>query len=126
MKKIGIMVIAILGMILCLSCSLKGKRVVEFEAGSYFDKNWEESIGTYKGAVIPDKDTAMNVAISIFDGMSKSEEVAEYVVQSIFYDEQDEIWIVSFWKDSENLIGGDCSIALQKKDGKVIRIWFGE
>ena len=126
MKKIGIMLIAILGMILCLSCSQKGKRVVEFEAGSYFDKNWEESIGTYKGAVIPDKDTAMNVAISIFDGMSKSEEVAEYVVQSIFYDEQDEIWIVSFWKDSENLIGGDCSIALQKKDGKVIRIWFGE
>ena len=100
--------------------------MVEFEAGSYFDKNWEESIGTYKGAVIPDKDTAMNVAISIFDGMSKSEEVAEYVVQSIFYDEQDEIWIVSFWKDSENLMGGDCSIALQKKDGKVIRIWFGE
>ena len=126
MKKIGIMVIAILGMILCLSYSQKGERVVEFEAGSYFDKNWEESIGTYKGAVIPDKDTAMNVAISIFDGMSKSEEVAEYVVQSIFYDEQDEIWIVSFWKDSENLIGGDCSIALQKKDGKVIRIWFGE
>ena len=99
---------------------------VEFEAGSYFDKNWEESIGTYKGAVIPDKDTAMNVAISIFDGMSKSEEVAEYVVQSIFYDEQDEIWIVSFWKDSANIIDGDCSIALQKKDGKVIRIWFGE
>ena len=126
MKKIGIMVIAILGMILCLSCSQKGERVVEFETGSYFDKNWDESIGTYKGAVIPDKDTAMNMAISIFDGMSKSEEVAEYVVQSIFYDEQDEIWIVSFWKDSENIIGGDCSIALQKKDGKVIRIWFGE
>ena len=126
MKKIGIMVIAILGIILCLSFSQKGERVVQFEAGSYFDKNWEESIGTYKGAVIPDKDTAMNVAISIFDGMSKSEEVAEYVVQSIFYDEQDEIWIVSFWKDSENIIGGDCSIALQKKDGKVIRIWFGE
>ena len=36
MKKIGIMVIAIVGMILCLSCSQKGKRVVEFEAGSYF------------------------------------------------------------------------------------------
>ena len=27
------------------------------------------------------------MAISIFDGMSKSEEVAEYVVQSIFYEE---------------------------------------
>lgn len=126
MKKIGMIVIVIFGMTLCLSCSQKGERVVEFETGSYFDKNWDESIGTYKGAVIPDKDTAINVAISIFDGMSKSEEVAEYVVQSIFYDEQDEIWIVSFWKDSENTIGGDCSIALQKKDGKVIRIWFGE
>ncbi|MEI3239904.1 MAG: hypothetical protein V8S32_07715 [Lachnospiraceae bacterium] len=118
MKKIGIMVIAILGMILCLSCSQKGKRVVEFEAGSYFDKNWEESIGTYKGAVIPDKDTAMNVAISIFDGMSKSEEVAEYVVQSIFYDEQDEIWIVSFWKDSRILLAGIVVLHYKRKTEK--------
>lgn len=39
----------------------------------------------------------------------------------------DEIWIVSFGEDTdENILGGDCSIAMQKKDGKVLNIlWFG-
>ena len=49
--------------------------------------------------------------------MDKSEETQEYVPQSIFYDEKDEIWIVSFWKESnETTLGGDCSIAIQKAD----------
>ncbi|MBQ3084049.1 MAG: hypothetical protein IJC46_01175 [Clostridia bacterium] len=41
--------------------------------------------------------------------------------------EKDEVWLVSFWKETEEItVGGDCSIAIQKSDGKVLRIWFGE
>ena len=59
--------------------------------------------------------------------MEKSKAAQDYEPQSVFYDDQDEIWIVSFRKDSDEIIaGGDCSIALQKKDGRVLRIWFGE
>ena len=40
------------------------------------------------------------------------------------------IWIVSFWEnnidDKIEIIGGDCNIAIQKSDGKVLRVWFGE
>ena len=38
------------------------------------------------------------------------------MVQPIFYNEQDEIWIVPFWKDSESVIGGDCSIMISIGD----------
>ena len=91
-------------------------------------KYGSETIGTYSGrAVIPDEETALKIAEAIFDGMEKSEEAPKYVPQAVFYDNQDEIWIVSFWENSNQLtLGGDCNIALQKKDGKVLRIWFGE
>ena len=94
--------------------------MVKYESGNYHDKNWSETIGTYGGMVIPDEETALKIAKAIFDGM-------EYVPQSVFYDNQDEIWIVSFGKNSNHImLGGDCNIAMQKKDGKVLRIWFGE
>ena len=81
--------------------------MVKYESGNYHDKNWSETIGTYGGMVIPDEETALKIAKAIFDGM--------------------EIWIVSFGKNSNHImLGGDCNIAMQKKDGKVLRIWFGE
>lgn len=109
-------------------CEDQGKEdVIEYESGIYHNKNWEESACTYQGAVIPDKKTALEIATIIFNRMRKSNATQKYVPQSVFYDEQDEIWIVSFWRDTDELIlGGDCSIAMQKQDGKVLRIWFGE
>ncbi|MEF2724694.1 MAG: NTF2 fold immunity protein [Eubacterium sp.] len=59
--------------------------------------------------------------------MEKSKEMSGLVPYAVFYDTQDEIWIVNFRNpNSEKMIGGDCNIALQKKDGKVLRVWFGE
>lgn len=117
-------------MISCSACgnSKKENDMIKYESGNFHDKNWSETIGTYSGeAVIPDEETALKIAKAIFDGMEKSKEAQEYVPQSVFYDNQDEIWIVSFWKNSNQLIlGGECNIAMQKKDGKVLRIWFGE
>lgn len=101
--------------------------MVKYESGNYHDKNWSETIGTYGGMVIPDEETALKIAKAIFDGMEKSKDAKEYVPQSVFYDNQDEIWIVSFGKNSNHImLGVDCNIAMQKKDGKVLRIWFGE
>lgn len=101
--------------------------MVKYESGDYHDKNWSETLGTYAGVAIPDKETALEIAEAIFNGMDKSKDAQEYVPKSVFYDTQDEIWIISFWKDSDEItLGGDCSIAIQKKDGKVLRIWFGE
>lgn len=111
------------------ACEIPKKKtdMTEFESGNYFNKDWNESVGTYKKAAVPDKTVALEIAQAIFDGMDKNRDMQEYVPQSIFYDEQDEIWIVSFGKESNEItLGGDCSIAIQKADGKVLRIWFGE
>ena len=106
--------------------------IVKFESGVYFDKNWDETVGTYEGPVIPNEETAIEVAKSIFNGMEKGKDAQKYVPQAVFYDEQDSVWIVSLWAEASKnetngyWVGGDCSIALQKEDGKVLRIWYGE
>ena len=139
MKRILVLIMAVLCATFC-SADANNKEAYEknneketivYESGIYHNKNWSETIGTYSERdVIPDKETALKMAKAIFDGMDKSEAMQEYVPQVVFYDTQDEIWIVSFWEDWEDpnqiTIGGDCSIAMQKKDGKVLRIWFGE
>lgn len=130
MRRILVVFAIVLSMISCSACdnSKKENDMIKYESGIFYDKNWSESIGTYSGnAVIPDAETALKIATAIFDGMEKSKEAQKYVPQSVFFDNQDEVWIVSFYENS-NLItlGGDCNIALQKKDGKVLRIWFGE
>lgn len=130
MRRTLVVLVIILSMISCSACgnSKKENDMIKYESGNFHDKNWSETIGTYGGrAVIPDEETALKIAEAIFDGMEKSKEAQKYVPQSVFYDNQDEIWIVSFWENSNQLtLGGDCNIALQKKDGKVLRIWFGE
>lgn len=130
MKKTLIPLIAILIMLFLISaCANKEKEndMPKYSSGTYHDKNWEEKVGSYVGDAVPDKETAFEIAKAIFNGMEKSKEAQKYVPQLVFFDEKDQIWVVSFWKDSEEIIlGGECSIAIQKKDGKVLRIWFGE
>lgn len=128
MKRILLLLLPImLSIALFSACNNTKNDTVEFESGNYSDKNWDETVGTYEKAVVSDKETALEIAKAIFNGMDKSKDAQEYVPQSVFYDEQDEIWIVSFWKESNEItFGGDCSIAIQKSDGKVLRIWFGE
>ena len=101
--------------------------VIDYETGIYYSKNWNDTVGTYSGSVIPDDKAAVEIATAIYNSIPKRDEAQEWTPQYVFYDEQDEIWIVSFWKTSdESLMGGCCSIALQKQDAKVLRIWYGE
>lgn len=128
MKKI---IIAILILIISLSfvaCNNKKENTnMKYEEGIFYDKNWNEEIGTYTNNIVSTKEDAINIAVSIYNGMKKSKEMSNLVPNSVFYDTQDEIWIINFKNpNSRKTVGGDCNIALQKKDGKVLRIWFGE
>lgn len=131
MKRIFILVLSIiLSTVLLSACASLEKKeinIIKFESGTYFNKNWDDAVGTYKNAVVPNQDVALEIAQAIFKGMDKSDEAQALVPQSVFYDEKDGIWIVSFGKASNSItIGGDCNIAIQKEDGKILRIWFGE
>lgn len=107
---------------------------VSFASGIYFDKNWDDDVGTYQGTVVPDKETALVIATAIFEPLKNTYPLEDFVPQTVFYDEEDSIWIVSFWEDSpqeseDNLLvitGYSCSIAFRAEDGRILRIWFGE
>ena len=49
--------------------NIKPDKVIEFESGVYFDKNWDDTVGTYEGNVVPTKEIAISIAQAIFEGM---------------------------------------------------------
>lgn len=128
MKKILLFIIILsIGLFPACSNNTGEDNMITYESGNYYDKNWCETIGTYSGAVIPNENAALEIARVIFNNMDKNKEVQKYIPKSIFYDNQDKIWIVSFGKKTNEItVGENCNIAIQETDGKVLRIWFDE
>lgn len=101
--------------------------MIEYKTGVFIDKNWSDETATYKKAIIPDKQTALETAKVFFGAMTVSEETRSFVPRAVFYDESDQIWIVSFGKDTdEPILGGECCIAMRATNAEVLRIWFTE
>ena len=144
MKKVLIVMLVTLFGILISSCSKESDESqytnekakteewvyedIEFEIEDYPEELYEGAC-VYEVDVIPDKETAIAVAAAIFNSMEKSSYAETFEPQVVSYDEEKEIWVVTFFQpiDSETqevTAGYDCSIALQKKDGRVLRIWF--
>lgn len=124
--------------ILCCACG-NSKAVaddnsndsVTFNSGSYFLKFWNiTDYNTYDYDAIPNKETALAVAKEIWEGIPKSNRKQQYTAQEVFFDEEDEVWIITFGDDVPSAgpisTGNCCSIAIQKKDSKILSIWFGE
>lgn len=101
---------------------------ISYKSGAFWDKNWDSDIGTYTGVAIPNEECAIAVASAIYNAIPGEDDEGR-VPTGVFFDEEEEIWIVSFGRLPYNgvyFLGGDCSIALRKADGQVVRIWFGE
>ena len=99
--------------------------VISFETGVYDHKFWvTDKIEDYPSyCVIPDEDAAVKIATAIY----KELPIYAFEAQHVFFDEEDDVWIVSFYPpipDSGPVAIGSChSIALRKKDGKVLSIF---
>ena len=92
-----------------------------FRSGTYLYKDWKKMEGTYKDDIVPDQKSAEIIAQAIFETIREDNPWEKYV----FYDEEDETWIVSFGEDKGiSYDGRNLDIALQKKDGKILRIWL--
>lgn len=127
MKKCIAISVLLLSLLLSSCANDTSDQEIQFEEGIFYDKNWSDTAGTYTGNVVESKETAVAVATAVYNGMRKSQSMSNLTPQSVFFDSQDEIWIVTFGMDGkENVAGGDCSIAIQKQDGRILRIWFGE
>ena len=102
---------------------------IELETGIFYNKNWEQDVGTYTDDAIPSKEAAISMASVVFANMHKHPDAENFIPQAVFYDTEDKIWVVPFWgKDDieHGIVGYDCSIAMRKSDGKIMRIWYGE
>ena len=108
---------------------------IRYDTGDFEKENlyaWEDHAGVYKEDVVPDRDVALTVGIAVFKGIAKnSKSLEDFVPQSVFYDTENEFWVVIFYPDYDSdegvyVAGGDCSVFIRKKDGQVFRICFSD
>ena len=102
------------------------KSDILYEEKDFYEEDWYETAGVYKGVAIPDKETAIQVATVIMRATGMPE---EYIAQHVSLNTVDEIWIITFWSQShdDTLWTGGCrSIGIKKSNGEVMRIWSGE
>ena len=97
---------------------------IDFKSGVYYKKFWETECLEDSGyCVIPDKEAAVNIATAIYRELP----ISNYPAQAVFFDEEDEVWIVKFYSpipETGPAATGQPvhSIALQKRDGKVLSV----
>ena len=99
----------------------------DFDSGVFDDKDWDSKIGTYDGDIVTDADIAKGIASIVLKKLQNEGMAIGYKEHSVFYDNQDCFWVISYaenediWTD-----GGDLSVAIQKSDAAILRVWFGE
>lgn len=127
-KRLYTAVVVLLTLLLLSACTKgnKGDDVTEYNLHNYFDYD-TTSPGVYMGDVCPDEKSAIDLATAIYNNIPKSSAAEKYTPQHAFFDEQNDVWVVLFQEKTDRYVaGGGCSIVLQKKDGKVLQIRFGE
>ncbi len=103
-----------------------------YNEGIYPDKNWSEFTAddaqttSSPGANADiDKDAAIALALEEFKEIKQSGICQSYVLKGVFYDTEDNIWIVYFGEDTE--MPGSCyNIAISKANGEVVSMWPSE
>ena len=105
---------------------------VDYCEGTYYNRNWDEPVGSYIGDIVPNMECAIQLSSMIFSQLLNSEAYVHMTPNYVFYDIEEKVWIVSFWDStkennaSEAFVGDCISIAIQASDGKVLRIWQEE
>ena len=82
--------------------------------------------GCYQGDAITDKETALEVAKAVFYGTIAKEGsyMRDYKPYYVSYYEAEGIWSVTFTKTASTM--GGYWIAIQKSDGKILKMELGE
>lgn len=113
--------------ICCFCCSKKQtvahNNEVSFDKGIYQNKDWDELKFSVDDDCVPDKETAISIAESIMAHYHQKGHFEDFVTQSVFYDTEDEIWIVTFYEPTINQTGSAFNIAIRKNNAEIIKMW---
>lgn len=71
---------------------------------------------------VPDHTTAIDVTRSIVSGFQKDGMYPKYSPQSVFFDTEKQLWIVTFYPN-DNQEGACLNIAIKKDDAQVVKMW---
>lgn len=125
--KIALLTICILGVLfMSVSCKKSDSLNSPNETtGSYcFDLQSLKDVAIYNSDVIVNAEAAKQYASIIFKETLRKN-INDYKKVTVMFDSNKNIWIVQYNIDDDT-VGGDISIAISKKNGEVIKIWFGE
>ena len=102
-------------------------------SGEYHNKIWNEDNdqNVLDTEFVPDMESAVQIANIIFCNKQKQGLFNGYELQQVFYDEDDSVWIISFWMpfDEKNgviTIGSNFNVAISKKNGEILKVWVEE
>lgn len=102
---------------------------IEYKEGVYHSKKWDPSDFEEPDNTISNSNTDKSAAISIacaeFEKVQQKGVGKDYVLTGVFYDTEDEVWVVYFCP--KPIVPGSCyNIAVSKKTGKILNMWPGE
>ena len=114
--------------LLCIGCENGVSDVpgVEYTEGIFKKKDWENLEVSFDRDCISDKQTAISIGEALLLNFQNQGYFPNYELQTVFYDTEDGIWILSFWESKDNYVGSEFSLAISEKDGQVIKMWVGE
>ena len=103
---------------------------IEYMSGIYWSKDWDDEGHEYEKIrenAIPDKETAIDVAVSIAKSLQRGKGwYTTYVPRLVFYDEIDAFWVVLFYRPGYEFAAGDgLCIVMQQSDAKVLYLGGG-
>ena len=118
-KKILLFVITLGVLFLFMSCA---KEVtVENCNFNFEDLKYEVS---FEDEILPNDKIAKQYADLILEN-SLQKDLSDYKITNVKLDPENGVWVIYYGVDAETL-GGDINIALSRKNGEVLKIWFGE
>ena len=102
------------------------KTIISLETGSFKQLDKVKNNLAEKNPAVPDKETAVAVAVAIFNSMEKPKNVVNFIPQKIFFDNNKEIWIVIFYNSNpaKKSQKGKIYIAIHKSNCEVEKIWL--
>lgn len=89
-----------------------------------FDLDDLKDEASFEGEILPNDKIAKQYADLIFVN-SLQKDLSDYKITNIALDLENGVWVIHYAIDAE-AIGGAISIALSRKNGEVLKIWFGE